>query len=124
MLLVLLVLPAYYGWKAARSEPGLRTAADLRRNPTLASLQWYSLEAPNMVHVWEAGRAMPAWPRDADSLLVRPTQPVAVITGQNVAAALPEAWRAKAQVQVVDSFNLGTKRKDGYWRVTVVRVLP
>ncbi|HEX8328084.1 MAG TPA: glycosyltransferase family 39 protein [Hymenobacter sp.] len=124
MVLVVLVLPAYFDWKAARSEPGLRTAADLRLNATLAQLPWYTLEAPNMVHVWEAGRAIPAWPRDADSLLVRPTMPVAVVTGQDVAAALPAAWRAQAQLQVVDSFNLGTKRKDGYWRVTVVRVLP
>ncbi|HEX8507481.1 MAG TPA: hypothetical protein VF630_19120, partial [Hymenobacter sp.] len=75
-------------------------------------------------HVWELGRAVPSWPRDADSLLLRPATPVAVVTGQDVAAALPAAWRARAQLQVVDSFSLGNKRKDGYWRVTVVRVLP
>jgi hypothetical protein len=57
-------------------------------------------------------------------VLVRPTAPVAVVTGQDVAAALPAAWRAQARLEVVDSFSLGNKRKDGYWRVTVVRVLP
>jgi 4-amino-4-deoxy-L-arabinose transferase-like glycosyltransferase len=124
MVLLLAVLPAYYDWKSRQSEPGHRTLAEVRRNPALAHATWYSLEAPNMVHVWELGRAVPSWPRDADSLLLRPATPVAVVTGQDVAAALPAAWRARAQLQVVDSFSLGNKRKDGYWRVTVVRVLP
>lgn len=119
-LLLALLLPASATWTNRHADPNLRHATDLRHNPLLASRPWYTLEELNVKQIWEAGRAAPAWPRTADSLLIRPTEPIAVLTGSDVAAQLPAAWRNQVRLRVVDSFYLDRQRKDGYWRVTMV----
>ena len=141
MGLAVALLPAFHAWKSRRYEPGLRTIADLRANPRLAGLPWRCLEAPAPEQVWFAGRKLPVWPRGADSALVFPTGPVAVLSRPprvrpttaagrranqfaTLPAALPAAWRGRVRRQVVDSFYLNKNPRDGYWRVTVLRPEP
>ena len=122
-LLLALLAPAYPLWTNRRAEPGLRRIQELRRNPVLAPLPWYTFEELHIKRVWDAGRAAPRWPRTTNSVLIRPSGPVAVLSGANIAKQLPHAWRNQVRLQVVDSFYLGRQRKDGYWRVTVVKPL-
>lgn len=124
LALLILLLPAHAAWINRRADPGLRRAEQLQHNPVLAGIPWYTFEELHIKEVWRAGRATPSWPRTPDSALERPTGPVAVLTGANVAEQLPAAWRNRVSLQVVDSFYLDRQRKDGYWRVTVVRPLP
>lgn len=119
-ILLALLMPTHAAWVERKAEAGLRRADALQHNPALAYLPWYTLEELHIKEVWRAGRAAPSWPRTPDSVLVRPTQPVAVLTGANVAEQLPAAWRNQVRLRVVDSFYLDRTRQGGYWRVTVV----
>ena len=119
-VLLALLLPAHAAWTERKAEPGLRRAEALQRNPALAQLPWYTLEELHMKEVWRAGRATPAWPRTPDSVLMRPTRPLAVLTGADVATQLPAAWRAEMRLRIVDSFYLDRTCEAGYWRVTIV----
>ncbi|MBC6697911.1 glycosyltransferase family 39 protein [Hymenobacter puniceus] len=119
-VLVSLLLPAHAVWSERKAEPGLRRSDVLQRNPALAHLPWYTLEELHIKEIWRAGRAAPAWPRSADSVLLRPTRPVAVLTGAKVARQLPAAWRNQVRLHVADSFFLDRNRKGGFWRVTIV----
>jgi 4-amino-4-deoxy-L-arabinose transferase-like glycosyltransferase len=118
--LVSLLLPAHALWSERKAEPGLRRADVLQSNPVLARLPWYTLEELHVKEVWRAGRATPAWPRTADSVLRRPTRPIAVLTGSKIAQQLPAAWRNQVRLHVVDSFYLDRTRQGGFWRVTIV----
>lgn len=136
--LALALLPAFFAWKNRRSEPSLRTIADLRANPALRGLPWYCLEDPPMEQVWAAGRRLPRWPRGADSRLLPVAGPAVVLSRPparpgakqpvpprfTLPAALPAAWRSRVRLQVVDSFYISQNPPDGYWRVTLVRPRP
>lgn len=119
-VLVSLILPAHAVWSERKAEPGLRRSDALQRNPALARVPWYTLEELHIKEVWRAGRAAPSWPRSADSVLLRPTRPIAVLTGSKIARQLPAAWRNQVRLHVVDSFYLDRNRKGGFWRVTIV----
>jgi len=118
-LLLAILAPAYPLWTNRRGEPG-RRIQDIHTNPVLAPLPWYALSELYIKQVWQAGRATPTWPRNTDSVLLRPTRPIAVLSGTNVAKHLPAAWRDQVRVQVVDSFYLDRQLKDGRWLVTLI----
>ncbi|WBO85081.1 ArnT family glycosyltransferase [Hymenobacter yonginensis] len=119
-VLVSLILPAHAVWSERKAEPGLRRSDALQHNPALARLPWYTLEELHIKEVWRAGRAAPSWPRSADSVLLRPTRPIAVLTGSKIARQLPATWRNQVRLHVVDSFYLDRNRDGGFWRVFIV----
>lgn len=119
-LLIALLAPAYPLWANRRADPGLRHIEELSANPVLAPLPWYTLGELHIKRVWDAGRPTPPWPRNADSTLVHLPGRFAVLSGEDVPAALPAAWRDQVRLQVVDSFYLDRQRKDGRWRVLLV----
>lgn len=119
-VLLAVLLPAHAAWVNRKGDPGLRRAEVLRHNPAIARLPWYTLEEMHIKEVWRAGRAAPSWPRTPDSVLVRPAGPIAVLTGSDVKAQLPAAWREQVSVRAVDSFYIDRTREAGYWRVILV----
>ncbi|WP_375418589.1 ArnT family glycosyltransferase [uncultured Hymenobacter sp.] len=119
-LLLALLAPAYPLWTNRRADPGLRHIQELSTNPVLAPLPWYTLGELHIKRVWDAGRPTPPWPRNADSTLVHLPGRFAVLSGEDVPAALPAAWREQVRLQVVDSFYSDRQRKDGRWRVLLV----
>jgi 4-amino-4-deoxy-L-arabinose transferase-like glycosyltransferase len=122
-LLLSVLAPAYPLWTNRKADPGLRHIQELRHNPVLASLPWYTIEELHVKRIWDAGRATPTWPRTPDSLLIKPSGPVALLSGFKPTYTfkkLPLTWRNQVRLQVVDSFYLDRRRKDGRWFVTLV----
>lgn len=117
-LVVTLLLPVYPVWERRQDIPGLRRLQQVRQNPALQGLPWYSLEELPIKQVWQAGRAVPVLPAWRPAFL---RHPIVVFSSAPAATRQLPAWENTTQVMQVDSFYTDQKRAAGCWRVLIVR---
>lgn len=118
--LLALLLPAYPRWEGRRDEQGLRHLVDVRRQPTLRKLPWYSMGEVPVKQIWMIGEPMPDISDDTLHTLSR--LPVVVLSDEPYDDEdLPQAWQASVDAMPSDSFYLGRDRGAGIWYYTVLR---
>ncbi|WP_165822000.1 ArnT family glycosyltransferase [Hymenobacter edaphi] len=117
-----LLMPAYPEWQRRRDDPGLRPLArvvreraGLRHQPVL------SVGEMQIKWIWAAGRVVPQWRPEVDSL---PQLPVLVYAGARGTAPFPPSVARRFQIETVDSFDLSHQFADGRWYVTEIRPRP
>ncbi|UOR06893.1 glycosyltransferase family 39 protein [Hymenobacter aerilatus] len=118
--LLALLLPAYPLWEGRRDEQGLRHLVDVRRQPTLRNLPWYSMGEVPVKQVWMSGEPMPDI---SDDTLRTPARlPVVVLSEHPYEDEdLPDAWQDSVDAMPSDSFYLGRDRGAGTWYYTVLQ---
>ncbi|GAB3832861.1 ArnT family glycosyltransferase [Hymenobacter jeollabukensis] len=116
-----LLMPAYPEWQRRRDDPGLRPLARLvRERAELRRAPVYSVGEMQIKWIWAAGRVVPQWHPETDSLPLQ-RLPVLVYAGARGAAPFPASLARRFQVETVDSFDLSHQFADGRWYVTEIR---
>jgi len=118
--LLALLLPAYPLWEGRRDERGLRHLTDVRQQPTLRQLPWYSMGEVPVKQVWMIGEPMP----DISDDTLRPPAhlPVVVLSQKPYEDSdLPQVWQKSVDAMPSDSFYLGRDRGAGVWYYTLLR---
>jgi len=113
-----LLLPVYPIWERRANDPGLRRLQQVRLNPSLRGLPWYSFNDMHIKQVWQAGRSVPLLFAALPSV---PRYPLVVFSLAPEVVQLPPAWLNRTQIVQVDSFYTDRTRAGGHWRVWIVR---
>ncbi|SMB95284.1 glycosyl transferase family 39 [Hymenobacter roseosalivarius DSM 11622] len=112
-----LLLPVYPVWERRTNDPGMRRLQQVRLNPGLRGLPWYSQTEMHIKQVWQAGHAVPL----LQAPLSVPRRPLVIFSLAPEAVHLPPAWLNRTQIVQIDSFYTDHTRAGGHWRVWIVR---